>query len=79
MRTRKLYAVIAFDTTDQAMRAKTVLEGAQIQGRLIPLPPVIDAGCGLAWRSEIADKERAAEVLGADGCGYKSVNEVMLF
>ncbi len=55
MRTKKKFIVIAFETTTQAMAMEKMCGEENIRGRLIPLPPQIDAGCGLAWRMEIEE------------------------
>ena len=47
IRVKKL--VIAFAATTQAMKMEACAKAAGAAGRIIPLPPVIDAGCGLAW------------------------------
>ena len=30
----------------------------RIPGRMVPLPGTIEAGCGLAWRTDLTQKER---------------------
>ena len=61
MRQKKKQLVIAFATTSQALAAESLFARMQLPGRMIPLPPQIDAGCGLAWKSEalLAALERA--------------------
>lgn len=58
MRQKKKQLVIAFATTSQALAAESLFARMQLPGRMIPLPPQIDAGCGLAWKSE-PDEETA--------------------
>lgn len=50
MRGEKKYLVLGFATTTDAMAAEAFCAEHGIGGRLIPLPPAVDAGCGLAWR-----------------------------
>ena len=50
MRTRKMYIVLSFRTTLEAMEWEKECLSAGTPGRLIPLPREISAGCGLAWR-----------------------------
>jgi hypothetical protein len=50
MRTKKEYKVITFSTTSDAMAMEKFCEKNNINGRLIPVPREISAGCGLAWR-----------------------------
>ena len=46
-KTEKL--VITFHTTTEAMAMEAACKQEQADGRLIPVPRVISAGCGLAW------------------------------
>lgn len=41
--------VITFHTTTEAMTMEQVCKEAGAQGRIIPVPRSITAGCGLAW------------------------------
>ena len=50
MRAKKPYIVLSFRTTVEAMAWEKHCAVAGVPGRLIPLPPQISAGCGLAWR-----------------------------
>lgn len=50
MRLKRLYRVITFATTTDAMVAEKFCLDNSIGGRLIPVPQEISAGCGLAWR-----------------------------
>ena len=46
-KTEKL--VITFHTTTEAMAMESACRKEGADGRLIPVPRVISAGCGLAW------------------------------
>ena len=48
MRIKRSYIVLSFRTTLEAMEWEKQCHVRQ--GRLIPLPREISAGCGLAWR-----------------------------
>jgi hypothetical protein len=50
MRTKKPYKVITFHNTSSAMAMEKFCGTNNINGRLIPVPSEISAGCGLAWR-----------------------------
>lgn len=43
--------IVGFPTTNAALAAETCFQAAGLPGRLVPLPPQIAAGCGLAWRA----------------------------
>ena len=49
-KTEKL--VITFHTTTEAMAMESACKREHADGRLIPVPRVISAGCGLAWCAE---------------------------
>ena len=46
-KTEKL--VITFHTTTEAMAMESACKKEGADGRLIPVPRIISAGCGLAW------------------------------
>ena len=41
--------IITFHTTTDAMAMEAACKARGTEGRLIPVPRVISAGCGLAW------------------------------
>lgn len=49
--------IITFHTTVEAMMMETVCKENRMDGRLIPVPGFILAGCGLAWCAK-PDKEK---------------------
>ncbi|MGI6156879.1 MAG: DUF3343 domain-containing protein [Saccharofermentanales bacterium] len=61
MREKTPKLVITFRTTDDAMAAEALL--SRDGGRLIPVPQSIDAGCGLAWCDDVAQKNDRIERL----------------
>ena len=63
MREKKTYKVITFRTTTEAMAMEKYCCIHKINGRLIPVPREISAGCGLAWRSCIEDFPALADNL----------------
>ncbi|MDI9440273.1 MAG: DUF3343 domain-containing protein [Limnochordia bacterium] len=48
-------AVITFLTTTQAMAWERVCKQEGLPGRLIPMPVIVSAHCGLAWLAEPED------------------------
>ena len=50
MRSKRMYIVLSFRTTLEAIEWEKQCQTRQVPGRLIPLPREISAGCGLAWR-----------------------------
>lgn len=59
-KTEKL--VITFYTTTDAMAMERICKETRSDGRLIPVPRAISAGCGLAWCANLTS-EAALTVL----------------
>ena len=55
---KQLRLVITFSTTTEAMAMEQMCKELGLDGRLIPVPKMITAGCGLAWsaKPESADE-----------------------
>ncbi|MCM3702576.1 DUF3343 domain-containing protein [Paenibacillus macerans] len=57
------WLVLAFDSTQQALRAEMLLEYAEIDIDLCPTPKEITAGCALSIRFPSEDLERVKEII----------------
>ena len=57
MRKKELKIVVTFHTTADAMAMERICKEKGIPGRLIPVPRILSAGCGLAWAAPPEDKE----------------------
>ncbi|XEC95033.1 DUF3343 domain-containing protein [Paenibacillus tarimensis] len=55
--------LIAFDSTQQALRAEMLLEYAEIEIDICPTPKEITAGCALSIEFPDGDKETVKEVI----------------
>ena len=49
---KEKYLIIAFETTTNALYAEKMFKENNCDGRIIPLPKAVDAGCGLCWASK---------------------------
>ena len=78
MREKKLQCVITFKTTTQAMAFEEVAKNAALKGRLIPLPRVISAGCGLAWRTDVEERAQVEDIILKQGLTYDEIHEVII-
>ncbi len=78
MRKKVTYAVIAFDQTEGATQMEQYCHAHDIPGRIIPLPPAIDAGCGLAWRMSTKDFASCQTVI-MELPHIKTAKEVQLY
>lgn len=57
MKKKEKHLVISFEATSMAMMMEKYCKTYNMPGRLIPLPPIICAGCGLAWQAGNEDIE----------------------
>ncbi len=64
-RTPRVFAVLGFASTHDALDAETLLGDLGIGVVPIPAPKTIGARCGIALRIELADEYRAAGYLEA--------------
>lgn len=54
---KEIKLVITFHTTADAMMMESVCKENGMNGRLIPVPGSISAGCGLAWCAGLEHEE----------------------
>ncbi|MGY3748889.1 DUF3343 domain-containing protein [Vagococcus acidifermentans] len=59
----KAVLLVTFDTEHEALSFANVCKRRRIDGRLIPIPRNLSAGCGMAWRSEMIWEEALTAVL----------------
>lgn len=55
--------LIAFDSTQQALRAEMLLEYAEIENDMCPTPKQITAGCALSLEFPCDDLERVKQIV----------------
>lgn len=63
MRQKRPALVIAFDSTSQAIAAEKLFQENGLPGRMIPIPAQVSAGCGLAWKAEVDEKQALLDAL----------------
>ena len=78
MRKKELKLVIAFHTTADAMAMEKICKETGTPGRLIPVPRVISAGCGLAWCTELENREQITAILLEAGIEEEDIHECMV-
>lgn len=76
MRARERRLIVAFYTTHDAMAFEDYCLAHGVQGRLIPLPREISAGCGLAWSAPPGDAAGLRERLAGAGIAPQHVKEL---
>lgn len=70
--------VITFSETTMALYMERVCREDGKDGRLIPLPREIDAGCGLAWATDRKSKEEWEIYLKSKGIEFEKMTEVAI-
>ena len=78
MRPKELKLVITFHSTSDAIAMEKVCKERQISGRLIPIPQVISAGCGLAWSSGLEEREHLKKTMQEVGISEEDIHECMV-
>ncbi|HPT83239.1 MAG TPA: DUF3343 domain-containing protein [Limnochordia bacterium] len=68
--------VITFQTTTQAMAWERACKERGLPGRLIPMPVVISADCGVAWLAAPEELELLLSQAEELGLGYDQVVEL---
>ncbi len=70
----QIFLIVAFDSSHDAIKAETVCAREDLAVRLIPIPPEVSAGCGLALRAELESAGRVRTILeeaGVRGVFYR--------
>lgn len=73
---RKL--VITFHTTTEAMAMEKTCKEMGAEGRLIPVPRAISAGCGLAWCAKPESRTDLEELMERYGITPQGVQECLV-
>lgn len=79
MREKRLFHVIGFATTTQAMAWEAYCKEENIPGRIIPLPEQLSAGCGLAWRMTIEDWNNHSHMLNENSLKYENDKDIVMY
>ncbi len=79
MRQKKIFLVLAFATTHDALAMEAYCGEKEIPGRLIPTPREVSAGCGLVWRMTPEDAERYMPQIRQSGLSVQKEARVSLY
>lgn len=58
----KEWLIVTFETEYDALHFSNLCKQAKLEGRLMPIPRKLSAGCGISWRAE-PELESAIQVL----------------
>ena len=75
-KTEKL--VITFHTTTEAIAMEAVCKELTAEGRLIPVPRAISAGCGLAWCAGLESEEALNALMAARGITCQGIHHCLV-
>ncbi|MBS6763309.1 DUF3343 domain-containing protein [Eubacterium sp. am_0171] len=78
MRKKELKLVITFHTTADAMAMEKLCRQKNIPGRLIPVPRILSAGCGLSWCTAPSQKAAVQKAIELAGIQEEAIQECMV-
>lgn len=75
---KEMKLVITFHTTTEAMAMEKACKEAGADGRLIPVPRSISAGCGLAWCAKLESEAALRKLMEEKGIVPQAVQECLV-
>lgn len=78
MRERSEKCVVTFRTTAGAMAMEAACRAGGLQGRLIPVPRSVTAGCGLCWAAPPASREALEDLVMKKGLDVDGIYAIIL-
>jgi hypothetical protein len=78
LREKKTYTVVTFPNTTAALAMEAACKENGMPGRIIPMPSVLSAGCGLSWRAAEEEHDLICAFLEEKGLIYQTVHVVEL-
>lgn len=78
MKKKELKLVVTFHTTADAMAMEKACKEQEVPGRIIPVPRAISAGCGLAWRAGLSDREQIMAMMKKTGIEEEEIHECLV-
>ena len=70
--------IITFHTTEQAMAMEKMCREKELEGRLIPVPRQISAGCGLSWAAPPSRRQVFERALKDSGITYQNMQVLVI-
>ncbi|MBR5284782.1 MAG: DUF3343 domain-containing protein [Clostridia bacterium] len=78
MKAKEPTLVVTFANTPDAIAMEMFCKQNDLPGRLIPIPGVLKAGCGLAWKAPADQEALITEKLQAHGTKYAEIHVIEL-
>ena len=79
MREKKPTLVITFSTTSEVMALESVYTKEMGQGKVIPVPGEVAAGCGLAWCDAPQAKESLCKLMAEKGIAFSAISLIDMY
>lgn len=70
--------VITFHTTTEAMAMEALCKKLGADGRMIPVPSSISAGCGLAWSAKPESEMALRLLMEENAIVYQAIQQCMI-
>ena len=75
---KEMKLVITFHTTTEAMTMEQVCKAAGADGRIIPVPRSITAGCGLAWCASPESEGALVTLMDEKGIRHQAIHNCLV-
>lgn len=75
---KEMKLVITFHTTTEAMVMEKACKEVGAEGRLIPVPRSISAGCGLAWCAKLEIEQDLRNLMEKQGIHPQEIQECLV-
>ena len=70
------HAVVLVYSTSHALKAERVLQGIEVECKLIPVPRRLSSDCGVCVRIERADRQKAYQALRVAGMEIEGIHDI---
>ena len=64
---------VTFYTTAEAIATEEACKSRNIEGKLVPVPRVLSAGCGISWKGNSKDKDITEQALKEDDIEWEEI------
>lgn len=78
MRKKEMKLVVTFHTTADAIAMEKACKEMEVPGRLIPVPRVITAGCGLAWCANLEERDEIEQAMKQVGIEQEDIHQCLV-
>ncbi len=70
--------IITFHTTTEAIKMEKICKEQGADGRIIPVPVSITAGCGLAWCAGPESREKLQDIIEKNQIHFQEIQECIV-